>query len=97
MFIPGWLISLLTFPGVIVHEWAHKKFCDWNGVKVEKVVYFRFGNPAGYVMHEEPKKYNQIFWISAGPLIINSVLTIFLGMFVSSLDSSSYSYLFFYG
>lgn len=94
MFIPGWLISLLTFPGVIVHEWAHKKFCDWNEVKVEKVVYFRFGNPAGYVLHEEPKKYKQVFWVSVGPLIINSILTIFLGIFASSLDSSSNSYLF---
>lgn len=64
LLIPGWLISLLTFPGVIIHEWAHKKFCEWLGILVHKVVYFRFGNPAGYVLHEPPKTYKQTFWIS---------------------------------
>ncbi len=33
------LIALLTFPGIIIHELAHKKFCDWFGVKVIKAVY----------------------------------------------------------
>lgn len=70
--IPGWLISLVTFPGVIIHEWAHKKFCDWLDVPVHKAVYFRFGNPAGYVLHEPPKTYKQTFWVSVGPLIVNS-------------------------
>lgn len=27
--IPGQIISLLTFPGIIAHEWAHKQFCNW--------------------------------------------------------------------
>jgi hypothetical protein len=27
MFIPGQLIAILTFPGVIVHEAAHQLFC----------------------------------------------------------------------
>lgn len=73
IFIPGWLISIVTFPGIIIHEWAHKKFCEWLGVPVHEVVYFRFGNPAGYVMHELPKTYKQTFWISVGPLIVNSI------------------------
>jgi hypothetical protein len=82
--IPGWLISLLTFPGIILHEWAHKKFCDIVNVKVYKVVYFNLnciiGNePAGYVIHERPTAYKQIFLISVGPLIINSLATILLG------------------
>jgi len=52
MFIPGKVVSLLTFPGVIVHELAHKIFCEMAGVQVYEVCYFRFGNPAGYVKHE---------------------------------------------
>ena len=76
--IPGFIISLITFPGVVIHELAHKKFCGWTGVRVEKVVYFRLGNPAGYVIHEEPKNYSQIFWVSVGPLIINSLVAIIL-------------------
>lgn len=81
--IPGWLISLLTFPGIVVHEWAHKKFCNWLGVKVHHVVYFQLKNPAGFVSHEVPKTYKQVFWISVGPLIINSILTILLSFIIS--------------
>jgi hypothetical protein len=87
--IPGWFISILTFPGVIIHEWAHKKFCDWTKVRVNKVVYFRFGNPAGYVMHEKPIKYNQIFWISNGPLIINTLATIFISYIATLTQKES--------
>ena len=90
--IPGWLISILTFPGVMIHEWAHKKYCDWTGVTVYQVVYFRIGNPAGYVTHEQPKKYNQVFWISTGPLIINSLLAIVISYFASQTQPESFLY-----
>jgi hypothetical protein len=93
--IPGWLISAITFPGVIIHEWAHKKFCDWLKVPVHKVVYFKFGNPAGYVLHDQPQTYKQIFWISIGPLIINSLATIAFSFAASqSITGSALSYLF---
>lgn len=83
LIIPGLLISIVTFPGVIIHEWSHKKFCDWMKVKVNKVVYFRFGNPAGYVIHEEPTTYKQTFYISVGPLILNTILTLLFGYIAS--------------
>jgi hypothetical protein len=75
MLIPGELISIITFPGVMIHEFAHKKFCDWTGINVHKVVYFQFkeNEPAGYVLHEKPTKFRQIFAISNGPLVINSL------------------------
>ena len=93
-FVSGWLISLLTFPGVVIHEWAHKKFCDWMGVPVHKVVYFRFGNPAGYVLHEQPHQYKQIFWVSVGPLIINSSVALILSYLASqTIYESSFYYL----
>ncbi len=76
----GYFTSLLTFPGVALHEFAHKKFCDWFGVRVFKVRYFRFGNPVGYVEHAEPEKYRQVFWISFGPLIINTIVAIVVSM-----------------
>ncbi len=72
----GWLLSFLTFPGVVFHEFAHKKFCDWFGVYVFKVSYFRLGNPVGQVIHAQPTKYRQVFWISSGPLIINTLIGI---------------------
>jgi len=95
--IPGYLISLITFPGIIIHEWSHKKFCNWTGVRVEKVVYYHFsfnGGPAGYVIHDEPKNYVQTFWISIGPLVINSLVTIIFAIFASMFITSSNMWLF---
>jgi hypothetical protein len=85
MNILGVFTSLITFPGVVVHELAHKKFCDWFGIPVYKVAYFRFGNPAGYVMHAEPIKYSAVFWIAFGPLVINSAFVVALS-YLSSLQ-----------
>ncbi len=88
--IPGWIIAALTFPGIIIHEWAHKKYCDWTDINVRKVVYFQFANPAGYVIHDEPQKYSQIFWISTGPLIINSLLAIIISYFATQTQPESF-------
>ncbi|HLE07891.1 MAG TPA: metalloprotease family protein [archaeon] len=76
MFIPGIIISILTFPGVIFHEWGHKFFCDRTGVKVSEVKYFRFGNPAGYVLHEPATTFKQSFFITVGPFITGTVFTL---------------------
>jgi hypothetical protein len=73
-FIPGPLIALATFPGVIVHELAHQLFCRWFRVPVLKVCYFRAGNPAGFVIHEPPTKSYQSLFISIGPFLINTLL-----------------------
>lgn len=73
-FIPGWLISVLTFPGVIAHELAHKFFCDLARVPVYEVKYFQFGNPAGYVIHAHPQDLRSSFLISVGPLLVNTAL-----------------------
>ena len=75
MFIPGWLIALVTFPGVIVHEIAHRFFCDVTDTPVYAVSYFRpGGNPAGYVVHGPPRSLRAALLISCGPLLINTVL-----------------------
>jgi Putative zincin peptidase len=74
MFIPGIVISLLTFPGVIVHELAHQLFCRWCKVPVFKVVYFQFENPVGYVLHEIPSSKWHSILISIGPFILNSIV-----------------------
>jgi len=74
--IPGILISILTFPGVIIHEFAHKLFCNWTGVKVHEVSYFRLGNSVGYVIHERPEKFYQSFFISVGPFIIGTIFAL---------------------
>lgn len=86
--ILNWLVSFVTFPGVVFHEWAHKTFCQLSGVRVFKVIYFRFGNPAGFVSHEEPRYYFQNFWISVGPLVINSLVSVLFTSFALRLASN---------
>jgi hypothetical protein len=73
-FIPGILITVLSFPGVIVHELAHQLFCRLYKVPVFEVVYFRAGNPAGYVLHEKPNNKWHSVMISIGPFIVNTVV-----------------------
>jgi hypothetical protein len=72
--IPGQLISLVTFPGVIVHEAAHMLFCRLRGLAILDVCFFRFGNPAGYVIHEVTPDFVSTFFVSLGPFFVNSVL-----------------------
>lgn len=81
MFVSGELIALLTFPGVIVHEWAHKICCDIAGVKVHEVKYFQMNSDvAGYVHHEEPSSFRKTFLISFGPIFINTSIAFSLGI-----------------
>lgn len=78
--IPGQIIALVTFPGVIVHEIAHQLFCRISRVAVFDVCYFKFSDPCGYVVHEEPKKISQHVLISIGPFIINTILGALIAM-----------------
>ena len=68
--------ALFLAPGIILHEFAHHLFCVLTGVKVRKVVYFRMANPAGFVAHEEPELFRQLFAVVAGPLFLNSAAAI---------------------
>lgn len=72
------ILNLLVAPGVIAHELAHSFSCLLGGVKIFKVKFFRFGNPAGYVEHAEPTGFVQSLAISSGPLIFNSLLALLL-------------------
>lgn len=74
IFIPGFLISAVTFPGVMVHEFAHQLFCRLFHVPVYDVVYFQMKNPSGYVAHEPADKPLASFMISVGPFIVNSIV-----------------------
>ncbi len=71
------LYNLFTAPGVAIHEFGHAIFCVLAGVKIHKMVLFRFGNPAGYVEHDEPKYLYESVLVSFGPLIVNSLVVLF--------------------
>ena len=73
-FIPGSVISALTFPGVVIHELAHQLFCRYLKIPVYQVCYFRVGNPAGYVVHAQAGNWIHQVLIGCGPFFVNSVL-----------------------
>ena len=73
-FIPGEVIAIATFPGIIVHEAALMFFCKLRHVAVLDVCFFRFGNPAGYVVHEHADRFSTTFLICIGPFLVNSLL-----------------------
>jgi hypothetical protein len=89
----GWLIAILTFPGVIIHEWAHKFFCDRANVKVYKTCYFRPGNPAGYVVHGPIRSYWQALLIDTAPFIINTLIAFFLFLVAGTVPPGIAKYL----
>lgn len=79
----GWLASLLTFPGVILHEWAHMVFCRLSGVRVYKICLFRLGSPAGYVEHEQPRSFFPSLLISIAPFLVNTAFS--FGVFIAAI------------
>lgn len=83
MFIPGFLITLVTFPGVIVHEFAHALFCWILGLKVYEVKYYQFSmsrqQPAGYVIHQVADEPWRDVMAGIGPFFVNTVLAAVIG------------------
>lgn len=76
--IPGEFISILTFPGVIVHEFAHMLFCKMRNLAVLDACYFRVGNPSGYVVHENTDNFTSTFLVAMGPFLVNTILCLLI-------------------
>jgi hypothetical protein len=72
------LIALVTFPGIMLHEWAHKFFCDRTKVPVYKTCYFRLGNPPGYVIHGPIGSFGKAFLIAIAPFLVNTIVALIL-------------------
>lgn len=74
-FIPGFIISIVTFPGVIIHELGHYIFCRIRKIPVYEVKFFQLDvKTAGYVIHQEPEDFTSVLLISIGPLLVNTIL-----------------------
>jgi hypothetical protein len=79
----GFFITILTFPGVVMHEVAHEVACHIAGVRVLKVKYFdlSFKNrTAGYVEHTAPESYGAAFLICIAPIIFSNLAALALFM-----------------
>ncbi|MEK7625581.1 MAG: hypothetical protein AAB467_04535 [Patescibacteria group bacterium] len=75
----SWIFfSLITSPGVVLHEFGHLLFCLLAGVRVYRVKLFGFGKIAGFVEHAEPNGFFQSLLISFGPLTVNSFISLIL-------------------
>lgn len=67
-------LALFAMPGVVFHELSHLIFCKMVGARVHQVVFFRLGNPAGFVIHAAPAQFSGHFAIVVGPFLINSAV-----------------------
>ena len=78
MIIPGIVISIVTFPGVAVHELAHQVCCRLCRIPVYEVKYFQVANPCGYVAHEPTANPWKNLLTGLGPFFVNTVLGILI-------------------
>lgn len=70
--LPIGLLDLVTFPGTVVHEWAHLNACRYYGLQVYDVVYFQLDGNLGYVRHEVPNNPMKHLAVSAAPFVVNT-------------------------
>lgn len=70
------ILEIALSPGVIIHEIAHRFFCDILGVKVYAVCYFTLSSDetSGCVIREGTSNIKHTSLICFGPLIINTLI-----------------------
>ncbi|MGI6373973.1 MAG: hypothetical protein ACOX0C_01425 [Patescibacteria group bacterium] len=78
-----YLKFILVAPGIVVHELAHVFFCLLFRVRIHRISLLRYDKVAGFVIHDEPRRFFPALFISLGPLIINSLLAIWLFSLIS--------------
>lgn len=72
-------LDMLTFPGVILHELVHAIICKIFGIQIQEICYLRYGKPSGYIIHSPCEGIFSQFFITVGPLIVNTFLGGYLG------------------
>lgn len=77
--IDGLFNFIMFFPGTVIHEIAHRFFCDIFNVPVFHITYFHpFSKVSGCVIHEPINDLKKRFFIGIGPLFFNSILCVLL-------------------
>jgi hypothetical protein len=82
------IVSLMTFPGVVLHEYAHAWACRRLGIRVLKVCYLRLGNPLGYVLHEQPEYAVQHIMVAVAPFFVSTAAALAVSLLVSLFATS---------
>lgn len=70
------IMSYLTFPGIVAHEYAHAWACRRLGIRVHQVCYLRLGNPMGYVLHEAPAYAFQHTMVAVAPFFVSTLFAL---------------------
>jgi hypothetical protein len=78
----------MTFPGVIVHEFAHAWACRRMGIAVVEVCYLRIGNPMGYVLHERPASVIQHIMVAVAPFFVSTCVALAVSFIAAALFAS---------
>lgn len=76
---------IVTFIGTVIHEFAHEQAVLSRNLEVEEVDYFSLsGSSLGYVKHENPRTYVDMFVIGLAPLLVNTIVSLcaFVGVFI---------------
>ncbi|MCL2439898.1 MAG: DUF3267 domain-containing protein [Alphaproteobacteria bacterium] len=76
--IPKQIMAIIGFAGIIVHEWAHKFFCNRFGVEVFKIKYWSMNG--GYVNHAPIQNQRAAIFIAFAPLIVNTLVAMAFGV-----------------
>jgi hypothetical protein len=68
------IISLATFPGVVVQQALRLFFCKRRRLAVVDMCFLRVDSPAGYITHEAAADFPPAFSVCMGPLVVASLL-----------------------
>lgn len=83
LLLPIPILDLVTFPGTVVHEWAHLQACRYYDLEVYDVVYFQLDGMLGYVRHEVPDDLVKHLGVSCAPLLCNTGIAISIALVVT--------------
>lgn len=83
-----YIVSYITFPGVVAHEYAHAWACKRLGIRIHKVCYLRLGNPLGYVLHDAPAYAVQHILVAVAPFFVSTVLALAASLSACALARS---------
>jgi hypothetical protein len=70
------ILSYITFPGVVAHEFAHAWACRRLGIRVHQVCYLRLGNPMGFVLHEASAYAFQHIMVVVAPFFVSTLFAL---------------------
>ena len=84
-------LTILTFPGVVAHEYAHKRFAERYNMPIEEVSYFQLDDDGkyGYVKHGVSKRFTHNFFIAFAPLLLNSLFAFLSFLTIAAIHVES--------